>query len=115
MERRPSGCELVIIPRSVLTNFDQPGTSQVRQVPGDGGLGDLQNFDEVTDAQFAWVNDAEDTEANWVGKRPKHQIHLGLGRRGHIRLSELHLNRRNQVNDSGVNKPLDVCAEERIG
>jgi hypothetical protein len=77
-------------------------------VPRDGGLGQLQDFHEITDAELARLKQAQNPEPDGIRKRPEHEIDLRFGRRGHIRVSELNPTCLNQVNDNRVNNAIDT-------
>ena len=90
MERRTRRSDLVVVPRALLAHFHQSRSPQIRQMSRDRRLRQSQDFYEVTHAQFSGLNETQDSKADPVGKGPKHQIDLALGRGGHIRLSGLH-------------------------
>jgi hypothetical protein len=76
-------------PQPFFPGYYQPGLSQIGQVPGGGGLRDIQYVNQFTDAQFAALEQIENPQPSSVGKCPKNRLGLGLSSFGlHIRLSE---------------------------
>jgi hypothetical protein len=103
VERRSGPHELVVVPGALLAGPDQSRPAQVREVPRYGGLGQLQDFNQVTDTQLTGLNQAQNSKADRVRKRPKHQINLRFRRRRHIRVAGLDQCPEAQVNDDNVN------------
>ena len=66
VERRSRRRELVVVPRSLLAHFHESGPPQLRQVPRDRGLRQFEDLNEVTHAQFAGLNETQDSETDRV-------------------------------------------------
>ena len=62
---------------------------RVGQVSGNAWLRSLQDFHDVSDAEFPTQQDMENPQSRSVGKRPEHQVdaaeHFGLCGLGHVR------------------------------
>ncbi len=115
MECRSRRRELVVVPRSLLAHVNESGPPQVRQVPRDRGLRQFQDLNEIAYAQFLGLNETQDSETDRVRKRPKHQIHVGFGRRRHIRLGGLHQSAPAAVNDAHVTRHLTRATASEYG
>jgi hypothetical protein len=82
-------CQAIVYPQPFLPGNHQPCFTQVGQVPGGGGLRNLQYGNEVADAQFAALKQIENPQPSSVGECPKNRLGLRLSRLGfHIRLYE---------------------------
>lgn len=65
------GRQAVVHPQAVFPGNHQPGPAQIGEVPGGGGLRNVQDVNEVADAQFAALQQIEDPQPGAVGKRRK--------------------------------------------
>ncbi len=63
-------------PKTRAPRLHQARPSQLGQVPGNLGLRDLENGDNVAHAQFAVPQQAEDAQAGPVAERPEHHVNL---------------------------------------
>ena len=63
--------QAVVDPESLLAPDDQPVLAEVRQVPGDGRLGDAQGLEEMADAHLVPLaaEQVQEAQAHGVGER----------------------------------------------
>jgi len=64
----------VVAPKPRLPNLDQPGFSQVGQVPRNARLRRLQYLDNIAHAPFPVQKNMKYPQPRSVGKRAKHQV-----------------------------------------
>ena len=74
-----------------------------------------QDFHQVADAQFAGLNETQDSKADRVGKGPKHQIHVGFCRGRAYSLKRITPEPRGGVNDVRVNRRLTRDRQQDYG
>ena len=89
MKRMDRWREGIVTPQPVLAHGDEPRLAQMGQMPGNSGLWDLQDVDDVPDTEFAINEDVENPQTVPVGKCPEQYVQLmdGLSLR-HIRRDE---------------------------
>ena len=61
-------CEAVVDPLAFAAGGDDAGAAEVSEVAGDFGLALAEDFDEVTDADFAAGDEVEEAEACGVSE-----------------------------------------------
>lgn len=61
--------------------LDEPHAAQVREMTGNCGLGELEDLDDVADAQLARREHAQNANTSRVGKSLEHRVEIsdGLG------------------------------------
>src|SRR4051812_35689437 len=75
-------------PKSLFACRDETRSAEVRKMPGNLGLGDIDYVNEVAHAGFTGAEEVEDAQTRAIGKRPEQEIDFICGRRCHIRLYE---------------------------
>jgi hypothetical protein len=62
------GLDAIVHPLAFAASVDDACAAEVGEVAGDLGLGLLEDFDEVADADLAVIHEVEQTEAGGVGE-----------------------------------------------
>ena len=66
--------ERVVVPRSALSDFDEAGTPQVREMSRRGGLRDLEHAHQVAHTHLTILQEMENPQPRAVRERPKQPI-----------------------------------------
>jgi hypothetical protein len=81
--------QAVVHPQALFPGNHQPRLAQIGEVPGGGGLRDVQDVNQIADAQFPALEQIENPQPSSVGECPENRLGLGLSSFGlHIRLHE---------------------------
>ncbi len=78
MQRRSGRSKLVVRPQSLLSFLDQAGAQQVGEVTRGGRLGHPNDGDNIADAELAFEQKVQDTQARAIGESAKKQIDIRL-------------------------------------
>lgn len=68
--------EAIVGELPVARDFHQPRPVEVPKVPGDGRLREVEELDQVTDAQLPRHQEAENTNAGRIGKSLEQEIQI---------------------------------------
>ena len=68
--------ETVIGELQVAFHLDQTHSPQVCEVSGHGGLGELENLNDIADTQLASCEEAQYSDPSWIGKTLEDSIEV---------------------------------------
>jgi hypothetical protein len=71
------GREMVVHPEAILMCQHEAGAAEVCEMTGDLGLGEIENADQVADAELAGAEEGEDAQAGRVGKSAEEGFRSG--------------------------------------
>lgn len=75
---RISGCgQAIVIEPGAAPYLDQLAPAEVAQVAGDGRLGQVQDADEIADAEFAGGEQVEKADAGRIGDAAEDGVNVG--------------------------------------
>ena len=57
--------------------LDEPRSPEIREMPRDRRLRDVEQVDDIADAELASGEDIENAKAHRVGKPPKERVEVG--------------------------------------
>lgn len=74
MEAVSRGREGVVNPQPFFSRDNQLRSSKISKMPGRGGLRDVDDFNEIANAQGGVVKQVQDPQSDRIGQRAKFHI-----------------------------------------